>query len=145
MDSDDASRQWADRYREVVQSGMPGGDVQRKLELAAKDLDRARRALEAGDPDLALIMAEAAMVSAADAVLAKDGYRLRGKTESHEARFAYPRLPQEFAEHMKEIRVARRWRNVALYDRTDVVGADLARDVTATAEQLIEGVRRFIG
>jgi hypothetical protein len=56
------------------------------------------------------------MVNAADAVLSTHGFRLRGKTGSHEARFAFPALPPAFREQANLIAAARKSRNVAMYD-----------------------------
>lgn len=44
------------------------------------------------------------MVNAADAVLSTQGFRLRGKTGSHEARFGFPSLPRAFREQAHLIR-----------------------------------------
>lgn len=114
------------------------------MRVARRNLDRSRRELAAGDDDGALIAAEAAMVSAADAVLARDGYRLRGKTGSHEARFAYPGPPPEFATEARIAETARKLRNVALYEEPDVVSPSLARDAVAAAARLIEAAERAV-
>ena len=90
---------WLERHRELVRETRPDRpDAEAKLRLAARNLERARLNAE-GDPDLALVAAESALVNVADAVLAAEGLRLRGKTGSHEARFSYPGLPSGFREH----------------------------------------------
>jgi HEPN domain-containing protein len=72
---------WERQYGEVLQRGdADPKSAQNKLDLGERNVVRARRDLDAGDPDSALVHAENAMVNAADAVLARDGYRLRGKT-----------------------------------------------------------------
>lgn len=102
---------------------------------------RARRDLAARDPDSALIHAENAMVNAADAVLARDGYRLRGKTGSHQARFDYPRLPKDFAKFKTELLMARRMRSQAIYDVFGLVSGEQATAATDAAEKLLGAVR----
>jgi len=77
------------------------------------------------------------MVNAADAVLARDGYRLRGKTGSHEARFAYPELPEEFGQERRLLSAARRARNTAQYEEVGSVPEALAVDAIRAAEKLL--------
>lgn len=145
MASEDELNEWRERFREVVQPGRTLDDAKSKLENAARKLGSAHKQLEIDDTDMALIAAEAAMVSAADAILARDGYRIRGKTSSHEARFAYPGLPHEFSEEQRRINAARESRNIALYDRPDTVSRAFAQDVVAAAERLVASARRLIG
>jgi hypothetical protein len=134
---------WERQYGEVLQKSDPDPKAaQNKLDLGERNVVRARRDLGANDPDSALIHAENAMVNAADAVLARDGYRLRGKTGSHQARFEYPRLPAEFAKFKVELRMARRMRSQATYDFFGLVSGEQAIAVTAAAEKLLMAVRR---
>src|SRR5213592_2641982 len=94
MSSTHARAKWLESHRDVVREIHPDqGDMKAKLRLAERNLERARSNAE-GDPDLALVAAESALVNIADAVLATEGLRLRGKTGSHEARFSYPALPR---------------------------------------------------
>jgi len=116
------------------------GEPAEKLELARRNLGRAERALADADPDQALISAEAAMVNAADAILARHGVRLRGKTGAHEARFDCPVLPLAFGAEARLISAARSRRNVALYDHVDSVPAAVAAAVTAAAKRLVVAV-----
>jgi uncharacterized protein (UPF0332 family) len=142
MSSTDASRQWAEKHAEVVQRLNAGPqEPRKKLGLARRNLERARAALEAGDPDQAVISAETAMVNAADAVIAKDGYRLRGKTGAHAARFAYPGLPAAFEEERRAVSAARRSRNTAQYEEAGTVSVALATDVIRAAERLVDAAR----
>jgi hypothetical protein len=82
------------------------------------------------------------MVNAGDATLARDGYRLRGKTGSHQARFDYPRLPAEFANFKAELLMARRMRSQAMYDVFGLVSGEQANAVTDAAEKLLGAVRK---
>ena len=80
------------------------------------------------------------MINAADAVLVTHGYRVRGKTGSHEARFEFPALPVGFSAARQEIEAARKLRNVAMYDRPGIVPRQTARDVTDAAGRLVSEV-----
>lgn len=141
MSSRDASRQWAVKYAEVVQQLQAGADEPRKkLALARRNLDRARAALRDADPDQAVISAETAIVNAADAVIAKGGFRVRGKMGSHIARFEYPGLPTPFADEHRLLSAARRARNTAQYEEVGAVPEALARDAIRAAQRLIEAV-----
>lgn len=84
------------------------------------------------------------MVNTADAVLATHGYRVRGKTGAHEARFEFPLLPAGFRSARQEIEAARKLRNAAMYDRPDVVPAQTGRDVTEAAARLVAEVAALI-
>jgi len=98
MSSTDELASWLERHSEIVRRiSRDPLDAQRKLALAERNLERAQRLLAAGDPDFAVVAAESAMVNAADAVLSRHGFRLRGKTGSHEGRFGFPALPSAFA------------------------------------------------
>lgn len=139
--SNDALELWKLKHQELVQQLTPQpGEPEEKLELARRNLGRAERALADADPDQALISAEAAMVNAADAILARHGVRLRGKTGAHEARFDCPMLPPAFGEEARLISAARSRRNVALYDHVDSVPVALATAVAAAAKRLVDAV-----
>ena len=116
-------------------------DARQKLKLAHRNLRRARESLERGDPDEALSKAENVLVNAADAALAADGYRIRGKTGSHRARFDYPRLPGGFAEHAKRIDRIRRLRSTVTYDQANVVSPEEAAAAVNLAGELLAAVK----
>lgn len=78
------------------------------------------------------------MVNAADAVLAHDGFRIRGKTGSHVARFEYPGLPGAFADERRSLSAARRARNTAQYEEAGTVSEAIATDAIRAAQHLIE-------
>lgn len=92
-----------------------------------------------------VIAAEAVMVNAADAILTRDGFRIRGKTSSHAARFGYPGLPDEFREERRSSELIRNARNRALYEQVDQVSEDLAGEALRVAEALLAAARRAIG
>lgn len=143
MTSTDASQRWAEMYADLVQRLDAGpGERGQKLALARRNFQRARAALAAGDADQAVISAETAMVNAADAVIASAGFRIRGKSGSHVARFAYPALPSEFAEERRSLSAARRARNTAQYEQVGAVSEALATDAIRAAERLIDAAGR---
>lgn len=92
-----------------------------------------------------MVSAETAMVNAADALLARDGLRIRGKTGGHKARFVYPGLPGRFRELLDTLETARQARNTAMYDHVDTVSEDFAIHVLRIAEELTAEVRREFG
>src|SRR5438132_12227996 len=99
MSSNDERTKWIERHRDVVREIRPDDDdAKAKLVLDERNLERARKFADA-DPDLALVAAESALVNIADAVLAREGFRIRGKTGSHDARFSFPGLPAGFRQH----------------------------------------------
>lgn len=100
--------------------------------------------LAADDPDAALIFAEFALVNAADALLVRDGYRVRGKTGAHQARFEYPLLPRLFAGGRGVIDVARSLRNTAAYEGGGHVTRAQASEITELAESAVQAVRRLL-
>lgn len=63
MNSMDERANWLDRHRYVVRETRPDpDDANAKLVLAERNLDRARKYADT-DPDLALVAAEAALVT----------------------------------------------------------------------------------
>lgn len=146
MRSNAAFEAWEKKYADLMQKGKVGkADAAAKLALGQKNVLRARTSLTGDDPDQALVSAETAMVNAADAVLALNGYRLRGKTGAHEARFEFPGLPVEFVQEQKRIRAARDNRNPAMYDFVGGVSAQLASDVSDAADRLVKAVASLVG
>jgi hypothetical protein len=141
MSSTGERAKWLEHHRGVVREVHPDqADAQVKLQLAERNLERARSNAEA-DPDLALVAAESALVNLADAVLAAEGLRVRGKTGSHEARFSYPGLPRGFREHSAVIAAARKGRNTALYDTAGTVSPSFVHEVNRLVSALLEQVR----
>jgi len=137
-----AKELWLERFAEVIQAGRVGkNDARNKLALAERNLTRAKHNLK-DDPDLALISAETAMVNAADAVLARDGYRIRGKTGAHDARLQYPGLPDEFRTHAGRLQRARSLRSSAMYDQPDYVSKAESADLLRIAQGLVAAAKR---
>ncbi len=129
----------------MQQAKIGKANAEAKLRLARLNLERSRRSFAANDPDQALISAETAIVNAADAILSLSGYRVRGKSGSHEARFAFPGLPAVFSEPGAEIESSRKLRNMAMYDSVGSVSVQLARDVIEAAESLVAATEATVG
>src|SRR5438552_15106554 len=92
------------------------------LETGQRHLAEAEQLLRLGFPDVALLLAEAALVNGADAIL-----RLHGlQVTSHEARFAYPLLPPAYARNTALLSRIRGIRNQTQYDMAGGVSPELA-------------------
>lgn len=136
---------WLERFADVIQTGRVGkDDARKKLALAERNLERAARNLDA-DPDLALISAETAIVNAADAFLARDGYRIRGKTGAHDARMRYPDLPDQFVTEAGRLERARSLRSTAMYDQPDFVSKAESAELLKVAQAVVAAAKAKIG
>lgn len=102
------------------------------------------RGLVATDPGDAVILAEFALVNAADAVLNAAGWRVRGVTGAHEARFAFPLLPPLFAEQRTLIDQARRSRNEEAYGPTHPISPSQAKAIVDLAEGVAAEVAKAL-
>jgi len=103
----------------------------------------AKALLAHGSPGSALSFAEDALVNAADAVLRKDGWRVKGKTQSHEARFDYPGLPKVFSQSAL-VGQLRNLRNAEIYGTSHPVSKQQATDAITLAENAIAAVAPLI-
>lgn len=111
--------------------------ARRRLDLAELNVGRARREQATGDADAALIFAEQALINAADAILARDGYA----ANSHVVRFSYPRLPTVYVSARGLIDQIRSARNTAQYDASGGVSAGFAAQAITLAERAVGEVR----
>lgn len=111
--------------------------ARRRLDLAELNVARATREQTAGDSDAALIFAEQALINAADAFLARDGF----SANSHVVRFSYPRLPAVYVSERGLIDRIRSARNTAQYDARDSVPAGLAAQAIQLADRALREVR----
>lgn len=111
-----------------------------RLAAGQQHLAEAEFLLDKGLVDIALLMAETALVNGADAVLRLHGFEVN----SHAARFAYPGLPlvyQQNRGHLSRIRTAR---NASQYEAAESVSAQLARQAVALARRALEAVRPLV-
>jgi hypothetical protein len=99
--------QWQVRWPGVVAQVRPEPVIAReRLRIGQNHLAEAEELLERGLPDLALLLAETALVNGADATLLLHGFAVN----NHAARFSYPLLPypyQSTSAHRGRAREAR--------------------------------------
>lgn len=129
---------WEQRWSGIVERMHASTEAAReRIRLGERNVRRASAALSAGDPDQALVNAETALVNVADALMQRDGFRVRGAERSHIARFEYPLLPAAIVDNARLIDRARQLRNVAQYEGEGRVSTDFARQVVALADQAV--------
>lgn len=145
MSSNDDVVAWEQRWVGIVERVQASPDAARqRAQLGRRNVQRARAALGALDPDQALVNAETALVNITDAVMQRDGFRVRGAERSHMARFDYPRLPDAIRENGRTINRARQLRNVAQYEGEGRVSGDFAREVVELADRAVGLVLRLL-
>lgn len=145
MSSNDDVVAWQQRWVGVVEPVLASPDAAReRARLGHRNVQRARAALDAGDPDQALVNAETALVNVADAVMQRDGFRVRGAERSHMARFDYPLLPGGVRANSRTINRARQLRNVAQYQGEGRVSMDFALEIVELADQAVREVLRLL-
>jgi HEPN domain-containing protein len=111
-----------------------------RLLLAERNVDRARRERGSDDADAALIFAEQALINAADAVLARDGFG----ANSHVVRFSYPGLPPIYLEERSLVDAVRSSRNRAQYESGGDVDPQLADRAIELASRAVTAVTPLI-
>src|SRR5881628_3033812 len=117
----------------ILQMAPDPASARERLETGQRHLAEAEQLLRLGFPDVALLLAEAALVNGADAVLRLHGFQV----QSHAARFAYPWLPSAYARNAAFLSRVRSLRNRTQYDAAGGVSSDLAlRTVRLTQEAL---------
>jgi len=140
MSSNDSVARWERQWGHLIARIRPNPAATRaRLLLAETNVQRAKREV-AADPDAALIFAEQALINAADAVLARDGY----SANSHFVRFGYPQLPSVYSKEGQLIDRIRSARNTAQYDAGGSVAPQLAADAIRVAEKALAEVRRLL-
>jgi len=145
MSSDPAVRAWLERWADSVRRERASRPAAReRLTLGRQHVKRAQKLIDDGDPDAAAIFAEFALVNAADVVLLNDGFRIRGQTGSHQARFSYPLLPSAFTEGQNTINEARMLRNRAAYEASGRVSRAQATTLTELANRALAEVARLL-
>ena len=106
-----------------------------RLETGRRHLAQAEQPLRLGFPDVALLLAEAALVNGADAVLRLHGFQV----QSHAARFAYPWLPFAYTGNPGLLARIRTTRNATQYEAA-VVSGDLACEALRLARGALTAV-----
>ncbi len=143
MSSNESVLQWERRWSEarlVRRIRMDPVAARKRQELARVNIKRAKRELAGGDLDASLIFAEQALINAADAVLARDGF----SAGSHVVRFSYPLLPALYSDERHVIDQVRSARNTAQYDASGGVDAALAARGLNLAERATRDVANLL-
>lgn len=136
---------WLNRLPNVAQRVRANAALAKQLAKAARlNVGRAQKALGERDLDAAVIWAEMAFLNGADAVLQRDGVRVRGKEGAHQARFDYPRLPTTFIAEAGLIDRARGQRNVAAYEGGGRISEKEAEAIVAVCDRATTEVEAMI-
>ncbi len=139
MSSNERVLQWEQRWSEARLVKRVRVDVaiaRSRLRLAEQNVERARRERSGKDFDAALIFAEQALINAADAILARDGF----SAGSHVVRFSYPQLPGIYAEQRGLIDQIRSSRNRAQYDSGGDIDEQFATRAIDLASRIVAEV-----
>jgi hypothetical protein len=137
LNSNPRVRLWRRRWASVILEVGPDrtGAVER-LGTGRKHLAQAEQLLRLGFPDVALLLAEAALVNGADAILRLHGFQV----SSHAARFAYPRLPPTYTQNSGLLARIRTARNESQYEAAELVSSDFAARSIHLATEAVEAV-----
>jgi hypothetical protein len=130
-------RQWRVRWAGVIlEVGPDRTAAVERLKTGHKHLAQAELLVRLGLPDVALLLAEAALVNGADAILRLHGYQVT----SHAARFAYPRLPRTYTNNPGLLARIRTARNESQYEAAELVSSDFAVSTIHLAREALEAV-----
>ena len=134
--------QWRARWVGVIlEVGPDRRAAVGRLKTGQKHLAEAEQLLRLDLPDVALLLAEAALVNGADAILRLHGYQVA----SHAARFAYPRLPPTYTRNPGLLARIRTARNESQYEAVDPVSSVFAARSVHLATEALEAVGAAIG
>lgn len=139
----DSVRAWRDEWSRAHVLWSVPRDIraaQRRLELAERNIGRSTAQQRVGDYDAALIFAEQALINVADAMLARDGFRV----SSHVARLKYPLLPGVYFTERALVDQIRGARNAAQYDADGRVAPSLSAEAIRLATRAVADVRRMV-
>ena len=129
--------QWRGRWVGVIlEVGPDRTATVERLRTGRKHLAQAEQLLRLGLPDVALLLAEAALVNGADAILRLHGFQVT----SHAARFAYPWLPPTYTQNLGLMARIRTVRNESQYDAVEGVSSDFAAHAVRLAGQALAAV-----
>jgi hypothetical protein len=133
--------QWREQWAAaVVQTGQDRTRAVERLETGLKHLAEAGQILRLGFPDVALLLAEAALVNGADAVLRLHGFQVA----SHQARFAYPWLPLVYTRNPGLLARIRTVRNETQYEAAGGVSSEFAEQTVRLARHALDAVSAMI-
>jgi len=130
-------RQWRGRWAGVILEVGPNRTAAvERLRTGRKHLAQAEQLLGLGLPDVALLLAEAALVNGADAMLRLHGFQV----SSHAARFAYPLLPPTYTHNPGLLARIRTARNESQYEAADLVSSDFAARSAHLATEALDAI-----
>ena len=124
----------------ILEVGPDGTAALERLRTGRKHLAQAEQLLRLGLPDVALLLAEAALVNGADAMLRLHGFQV----SSHAARFAYPPLPPTYAHNRGQLARIRTARNETQYDAAELVSSDFAARSIHLAREALAAIGEAI-
>ena len=140
MSSNERVTRWQSHWPGVILQLAPDQTAAtERLETGRRHLAEAEQLLRLGFPDVALLLAEAALVNGADAVLRFHGFQV----QSHAARFAYPWLPFAYTGNPGLLARIRTTRNATQYEAA-VVSADLACQAMRLARGALAAVTAMV-
>lgn len=135
------------RNGQLIKTAQDSKKAIKSLELAGRNIEKARCEAEAGIHDSALVSAYTAMFHTARAILFKDGYKERG----HYALYTYLREKHGADIEMKyvtELNVLRTIRHKVIYGDEDVNAKDVqgaeAESAIAAAKEFLAAVRKYL-
>jgi uncharacterized protein (UPF0332 family) len=118
------------------------GEVEALIEIAERDLKRAKRNFEDGDLDWTLAVAYNALLQAARAWMLFEGYRpALGEGHAVVVRFAIATLEQSFGEDVRVLDALRKKRHAAVYERAGGVTEFEAKHALGVAQKFVEFVK----
>src|SRR5437773_12374158 len=118
--SNERVARWRSHWSGIILQMAPDPvGARERLETGQRHLAEAEQLLRLGFPDVALLLAEAALVNGADAVLRLHGFQV----QSHAARFAYPWLPFAYTGNPGLLARIRTTRNATQSEAAVVRGA----------------------
>ena len=130
-------RQWRARWVDVILEVGPDRTAAfERLRAGRKHLAQADQLSRLGLPDVALLLAEAALVNGADAMLRLHGFQV----SSHAARFACPLLPPTYTHNPGLLARIRTARNESQYEAAELISLDFAARSVHLATEALEAV-----
>src|SRR5438034_7764349 len=140
LTSNERVTRWRSHWPGVILQMAPDPAVAReRLETGQRHFAEAEQLLRLGFPDVALLLAEAALVNGADAVLRLPGFQV----QSHAARFEYPWLPFAYTGNRGLLARIRTTRNATQYEAA-VVSGDLACEALRLARAALTAVSGMV-
>src|SRR5438477_11622403 len=140
LTSNERVTRWRSHWPGVILQMAPDpAGARERLETGQRHLAEAEQLLRLGYSDVALLLAEAALVNGVDAVLRLHGFQV----QSHAARFAYPWLSFAYTGNPGLLARIRRTRNATQYEAA-IVSGDLACEALRLARGALTAVTGMV-